>query len=113
VKLSFFPEDQHVTTELVINYIKNNYTEKISNAQIAEKFGYNPLYLNRIFKGDTGMTLHKYILKERVTLAKQLLKNTTLSVEEIGADCGFANQTHFCTAFKTVTGKSPTAYRNG
>jgi AraC-like DNA-binding protein len=43
----------------------------------------------------------------------RLLENTSLSVEEVGRECGFNSATYFCRFFKRETGRTPALYRAG
>ena len=94
-----------------IDYIKHNYQKDISNEQIAREAGYNPLYLNRVFKSHTGMTIHAYVIRERINAASLLLHGTELPVEVIAETCGFPNSPRFCAAFRQFTGYSPLEFR--
>ncbi len=92
-------------------YIRNNYDKELMNEDISSVFGYHSFYLNRIFKEHTGMTLHRALITQRIKIAKMLLKNTDLSIEEISKESGFTDRTAFCTTFKKTTGLSPSEYR--
>ena len=94
-----------------IDYINRNYQKEISNEQIAQEVGYNPLYLNRVFKTYTGMTIHAYVIRERINAAALLLHGTELPVEIIAETCGFPNSPRFCGTFRQQTGYSPLEFR--
>lgn len=94
-----------------IDYIKRNYQKEISNETIAQAVGYNSLYLNRVFKAYTGMTIHAYVIRERINAASLLLHGTDLPVEVIAETCGFPNSPRFCGAFRQFTGHSPLEFR--
>lgn len=94
-----------------INYIKRNYQKEIHNESIAQAVGYNALYLNRVFKSYTGLTIHAYVIRERINAATLLLRGTDLSVEVIGEACGFPNSPRFCGTFRQITGQSPLEFR--
>lgn len=95
-----------------IGYILRHYQRRITNEEIAAAVGYNPLYLNRVFKQYTGLTMHYYVNRERIKTASQMLRNTTLSIEAIGEECGYESRSHFCTTFHQFTGMSPLTFRN-
>ena len=100
----------NIATE-IINYIKNNYSQKISNISISQTFNYHTNHLNRIMKHYTGVTLHKYLQNYRVARAIELLNSSNLSIAEIGESVGFDTPQHFCAIFKKITGRQPSAYR--
>ena len=107
-------EKQKGTSEIVQNimlYIQQNYDKELSNAQISTQFGYHSFYLNRVFKKQTGMTLHQAVMAEKIRIAKRLLRITALSVSEVSVEAGFSDRSQFCTAFRKYTGYTPTGYR--
>ncbi len=100
------------TVRKVIQYIENNYRMDLSNETIGEYFHFNPSYLNRIFKENTGDTLHNFLVRYRMNLAMDLLHTTSLPINEIVATVGFSDIPHFIKSFKKITGKTPGDYRN-
>jgi AraC-like DNA-binding protein len=66
--------------------------------------------LGRSFKRAFGETPHRYLLRRRVERAKELLRNTPLSVTEISLDVGFRSLGSFSTAFRALVGESPREY---
>ena len=100
------------TVRKVIQYIENNYRHELSNEIIGEYFHFNPSYLNRIFKENTGDTLHNFLVRYRISLAMELLHTTILPVNEIATTVGFSDIPHFIKSFKKATGKTPGDYRN-
>lgn len=66
----------------------------------------------RIFKKAYGVTPYRYVLDKKIAFAKDLLRNTTLSVSEIAARLHFTDAYYFSNLFKQKTSLSPTAYRN-
>ena len=79
--------------------------------QISAKFGYHSFYLNRLFKKETGITIHQAVIGERMKIAKNLLIETELSVKDIASEVGYADLARFCTAFKAAVGATPLQYR--
>jgi AraC-like DNA-binding protein len=57
------------------------------------------------------MPPYTYLLRERLTLARQLLETTPMPVKEIADRLRYADQYYFSNAFKKETGLSPTAFR--
>lgn len=72
---------------------------------------YNPSYLSRVFKKQTGQTLSAYIAGTRIRRACDLLRTTHESVGSIAAQLGFESSQYFATFFKRTMGCSPQAYR--
>lgn len=92
-------------------YIQQNYDRDLTNEQISTEFCYHPYYLNRIFKKSTGMTLHQAVIAERINLAKRLLGNTDISIDDVSSEIGFSDRAQFSTAFKKYVGSTPSEYR--
>jgi len=57
------------------------------------------------------MPPHRYLTSRRIERAKALLVKRKLSVTEIGFDVGFSETSSFTSAFRKVTGETPTEYR--
>lgn len=95
----------------VKNYIDIHFTEKITLNELSEQFYINKYYLTRIFKEQFGMPISQYIMQLRITHAKQNLRFTTLSIEEIAVKCGLEDANYFSRAFRKVEGVSPGEYR--
>jgi AraC family L-rhamnose operon transcriptional activator RhaR len=66
-----------------------------------------------MLKRQTGMPLHRYLLKYRLSVAMNLLQTTRLAVSEVAAQSGFADSNYFCRCFKRQWGRSPGAFRGG
>jgi AraC-like DNA-binding protein len=98
--------------EDLLTYIAENIARPLTLDELAGRVSLSRYYFTRLFKHETGYTPHKYVLAARINAAKFYLKSSRLSVKEISASCGFANEGVFCTAFKRVVGIAPTAYRN-
>lgn len=95
----------------LISYMKENYTDNITNELLSEITGYHKYHLNRLFTKHTGTTVHKYLIGIRIDEAKKLLLNTPLSLSEIAERTGFNSNTHFSNYFKQFVGISPLAFR--
>ena len=96
----------------LLNYIQENFLEKISVDELSDKFGYNKHYLCRIFKQRTGKTITTYYTQLRVCLACQQLSETNYSVKRIAYECGYESEKYFMRIFKEHMGITPSQYRN-
>lgn len=92
-------------------YLDMNYQQRISLDQLAEHFYINKYYLTRVFKEQFGMTILSYLDHVRVTRAKQLLRFTDMTAEEIGREVGIEDPCYFNRVFKKVEGMAPGEYR--
>jgi AraC-like DNA-binding protein len=64
----------------------------------------------RSFRKAFGETPHAYLLRRRIERAKELLRNTQLSVTEVSLAVGFPSLGSFSTAFRQLVGEPPQAY---
>lgn len=104
-------EDQDVCAK-VKEYIEMYYgEEQTSRTQLSELFGIAPGYLSKLFKEKYKFTIPEYISRVRVDNAKQQLRNTDYSVQEIAEKNGFINSASFIRTFKRQEGITPNVYR--
>ena len=98
--------------ERIVNYIQQNYMKPITNESIANEFHVNSVYMNRIFKQQTGDSVHATLLKYRLNIAMTALRTENISVQEIAYMVGFTDHIHFSKIFKKHVGVSPKQFRN-
>lgn len=92
--------------------IEDNYSNsEFKLSGIADTLFVNYSYLSHIFKAKTGKTLFSCLLDERMAHAAYLLKNSNLSVTEIGRKVGYPLAKNFHQAFKKYYGESPKSFR--
>lgn len=96
----------------IISYINMNYEIPISNEDIAKRFHFNSAYLNRVFRKNTGRSIHEFLVSCRIAAAKEMLRSQSISVGEIAEKCGFSSGYHFAKIFRQKTGFTPSGYRN-
>lgn len=77
----------------------------------AEKVFLSPNYFGDLIKKETGKSAQQYILSKLITLAKDRMLNTNLSVSQIAYGLGFQYAQHFSRVFKKNVGCSPNEYR--
>lgn len=97
--------------DTITEYIHYNYSYHITVNEIAAYVGLNRSYLCKIFKQAMGIAPQEYLLSYRLLKAKDLLKETNLSVSEIAFSCGFKDVSHFSYIFKEKEGVAPNFYR--
>lgn len=92
-------------------YLRDHLSEKITLDKLSEKFYINKYYVTRLFRREYGITINDYLLQVRISHAKELLRFSKMSVEEIGENCGITPLYYFSRIFKQVEGISPRDYR--
>ncbi len=91
----------------LVDYLDHNYSDKITVPQAAAMVGMSQSTFTRFFKQATGMTFVDYLMRLRVTKARQMLRDWNLSIAEISNRVGFTDQSYFDKRFKEHFGKSP------
>ena len=110
----------------VKEYLDEHYTEKIALDDLSEHFFINKFYLSKIFRETYGTTVNNYLISKRITRAKQLLRFTDMTVDEVGVAVGMGDanymllrrtqrflavpQYHHC--FRYSLGLMPSTFRN-
>ena len=92
-------------------YLDAHYAEKITLHDLAERYFINKYYLTRVFKEQFGVSINNYLLSVRITSAKNALRFTDKSAEQIGQECGIGDVYYFSRVFKKVEGVSIREYR--
>lgn len=95
----------------VKQYLEEHYRERITLDSLSERFYINKFYLSRAFKEQFGITVLSCLEQIRITHAKQLLRFTQLTVEEIGREVGVEEPGYFNRVFKKIEGTTPGEYR--
>ena len=96
----------------VIDYIESNLEGDLDLEKIAASAGYSRFHLNRIFAGETGCTIYKYLQARRLTSAAEKLATTDTPIAQIACESGYSSQQAFSRAFKRVYLCSPKVYRD-
>lgn len=99
-------------TKNIQQYIQQNYANMdLSIALLGEAFHKSPSYLGKLFKKEMDCGILDYINEVRIQNAKTMLKETSLSIQEVSGKAGFSSSTAFIRIFKKLTGITPGEYR--
>ena len=98
--------------ENITEWIKLNATQIRNARDVATHFGYNSEYLTTMLKKNTGKTLAEHITKSRIDRAKELLRTTGNTIQEIAYESGFSDEKYFMRVFKKHLDVTPTTFRN-
>jgi AraC-like DNA-binding protein len=80
-------------------------------SRLAQFVNISPSRLHQLFKGETGLPPAKYLHTLRMQQAKLLLETSYLSIKEVMAKVGVADESHFVRDFKKIHGYTPAKYR--
>lgn len=97
----------------------NSYLERVFDRSVqftgvagyASALGVSPNHLNRAVKAETGRSASVWIDNARVSLARELLLDRSMSMSEIAERLGFSEASYFSRFFRKVTGVSPSEFR--
>lgn len=95
----------------VIDFIEEHLDSSLSLDQTAAAVHYSKYHLHRIFSSMTGMTIHDYAVRRRLTEGARLLAESSRPVLEIALSCGYESQQAFTGAFKEMYKLTPARYR--
>lgn len=109
---SFRRRSAAMRVQAIQNYISANLADSgMSALGIAEHFGISQPLMSSQFKKYSGCTTTGYIQRKRVELAKELLVDTELTMEEVCFKTGFGSLVTLYRTFKKLSGQSPGRYR--
>lgn len=103
--------DQPVNILKVIQYIENNFAEKISLDILAQEANLSKYHFCRFFTKYTGMSPMKFVASLRIEKAKELLKRQDQTISIISYLTGFNDLGTFIRQFKSATGLTPSVYQ--
>jgi len=92
-------------------YIQQNFMNSISLEEVSNVVGFNPTYFSTLFKKVSGSNFVDYLSEIRMNNAKELLRETNLSIATICEQVGYSDLKHFTKNFKKNTGIKPNEFR--
>ncbi len=97
--------------EVAVHYFNEFFMRDISIEEYASLQHMSVSWFIRSFKQYMGLTPMQYITSIRINKAKELLKNTNCSIQEVSTLSGYENPLYFSRIFRKYTGFSPSRYR--
>lgn len=95
----------------ILAYIRLHIREKLTCRELAERFSYHPNYLNQMTERAEGISLHRYIMEEKIRSATEELIATDKSIAEIAQEYAFYDSSHFVRSYGMITGLRPSDVR--
>lgn len=105
------PQDVPHVVRQAIAYVTAHLHEPFIVKNLADHLNCHPDFLGRKFKQSMGVDLSAYLMQARVELAKRLLANPRLTIEDAADGAGFSDRSHFTKAFRRLTGMPPGEYQ--
>ncbi len=95
----------------VRDFCESHLAEKITLAKVAEIAGLEYTYFSSYFHSTVGVRFGDWLRYQRVLKAKELIRETSLPISQIAAQCGFNNLRTFQRAFRRMTDMTPRQFR--
>ena len=95
----------------ILDYINRHETDVIRIEQLAQICEKSPSQTERLFRAEFGIPPYRYILNRKIEIAKQLLRETGMSIREISGYLSFEDEFYFSGLFRRKVGVSPSEYR--
>jgi AraC-like DNA-binding protein len=102
---------KHPAVLRAVHLLETRFREPWGLNEIADKVEMSRAHLATLFQRDTGIPLHKFLMRARISHAQQLLRNSEQSCESVAKECGFTTIQHVSRAFKLQTGITPIRFR--
>jgi len=93
-------------------FIEDNFQEKITVDQLADKFAIGRRSFERRFKKATNNSVLEYMQRVKIEAAKRSFEGSRKNINEVMYDVGYTDTKAFRTIFKKITGLTPIEYRN-
>jgi AraC family transcriptional regulator len=95
----------------VEEFLMAHLADDIGLDDVAAVAGLSAKHFARAFRQSTGMPPHRWLIQRRIDRAKAMLLKGDLTLAEIALACGFADQSHFTSAFRKSLGTTPAIFR--
>jgi len=94
-----------------LEVMEHNLGQPQTRTEVASRIGLSTRQLDRLFAADLGTSFTTHYRTIRLDRARDLIRQTTLSITEIALACGFASPGHFSSSYRDRFGVSPKAER--
>ena len=92
-------------------HVEVNISARLGVADLAQVVDLSPSHFCRLFKEAFGLTVHRYVMHQRLELAQRLMLQTSESLSSIALSCGMSDQSHLTRCFHRLVGETPAEWR--
>lgn len=104
------PSEPNITEKMIL-YINDNIRNSIQAKDVARDLGISVYYISHIFSKELGISFSEYVSRQRLALAKDMIKDTHMSFTDISYETGFSNPRTFQRSFKQQFNMTATEWR--
>ncbi|MBD0860206.1 helix-turn-helix domain-containing protein [Gordonia sp. zg691] len=105
------PDPSATTLAATREWAASRLGEPLTLDSLAQHAGVSSRTLTRLWRAETGVSPHRWLLAARVNRARELLEKTDHTVEQVASRCGLGSATNLRARFREAVGTTPTAYR--
>jgi len=98
---------------ILAEYVRERAAGNISVLELATLVAMSPSHFARAFKASFGVTPYRFVMHERIEMAKAMLAENKLSAIQVAMTVGFSSQSHFVKVFRQFTGVTPKQFKSG
>ena len=103
---------QSLLTRNALQFIRLHAMEGLSLNEVSKKLCISANYLSALIRKETGVTFHEHVLSAKMQIARTMLADPRILVNEVAHAVGYNNYISFYNAFKRIEHMTPTEYRN-
>ncbi len=96
----------------ITDYLTERLADEVGLDELAALVGLSRFHMCTAFRRATGQAPHQWLVMRRMTEAKTLLHDVTLSITDIGLAIGYKSTSAFSAAFRKATGVTPLQFRS-
>lgn len=112
---SVFPNKESMENHLISSakrLLQEKADEPFRVNDLCIALGYSKSYLSKLFHEQTGETIAGFAVRQKISRAKQLIRDGNLNFAQISDKLAFDNPQYFSRVFKRVTGMTPTEFKS-
>lgn len=95
----------------ILEEVQKNYREDMNLKTLAYKYHMNASYLGQIFQKEVGCSFTQYLSSKKIEIAKDLILNTNMKINDIAKEVGYPDTSYFYRKFKQHYGVAPASLR--
>jgi AraC family transcriptional regulator len=102
---------QPLSLTRAIRYVDDNLNKEITLDGLAQEASLSKYHFSRLFRKHFGISPMQFVISQKITKAKELLKRKDSTISTVAAEIGFNDLSSFSEQFKKFAGRTPTKFR--